>query len=347
MILFSARAMRRFVPSLLLALVVGAVPHVSTAQVTGLSDWSLYLDPGHSQTENMGIFNYSEAQKTLRVALYLQDMLQSRTDISAVYTSRTTDQQSVSLTQRTDQANSLGVSFYHSIHSNAGGPTTNNVLMLHGGWRLNGQTIEKTPHGGKRMGDMYEATVSSAMVLPSIGNYADRTFYQGFPDTHANQWPYLHVNRESNMASVLSENGFHTNPRQNQLNMNAEWKKKEAQAFYWGILDYHSITRSVHRIATGIVTDAESGKPINGAIVTADGQTYTTDTYASLFNQYSNDPDELANGFYYLEDMPSGSVTVSVSAPGYEPASATLALAETDFSELDFQLVSNVPPFFR
>ena len=56
---------------------------------------------------------------------------------------------------------------------------------------------------------MYEEALSTAMRLPTIGNYADRTFYQGFPDNHDNQFPYLFVNRTSSMASVLSEGGFH------------------------------------------------------------------------------------------------------------------------------------------
>ena len=50
--------MNRFLPLGLLALVLSPV---ASSQVTGLSDWSLYLDPGHSQTENQGIYGYSEA----------------------------------------------------------------------------------------------------------------------------------------------------------------------------------------------------------------------------------------------------------------------------------------------
>ena len=35
----------------------------TAAQVTGLSGWNIYLDPGHSQNENIGIYGYSEAKK--------------------------------------------------------------------------------------------------------------------------------------------------------------------------------------------------------------------------------------------------------------------------------------------
>ena len=338
--------MKSFVTAGLLALLLAAsatVPHAQT--VTGLSDWSLFIDPGHSGTdENVGIFGYAEPQKVLRVGLELREMLTTRTDIEAVHMSRTDDSQQVSLAQRTDLANTLAADFFHSIHSNAGPSTTNNVLMLYGGWRSNGQTVEKTPEGGGRMGAEYEEALAAAMRLPTIGNYADRTFYQGFPENHGNQFPYLFVNRTTAMASVLSEGGFHTNPRQNQLNMNAEWKRMEAQAFYWAILDWHDIPRSVHRIATGIVTDAENGRPINGATVTIDGKTYTTDTYASLFNQYSSDPDQLANGFYYLEDLGAGTHTVTVTAENYTTATTQVTMLDTEFSFADVQMVSTVPP---
>ena len=328
----------------LAALALAAAPHAQT--VTGLDGWSLYLDPGHSQTENDGIFGYSEAEKVVRVGLALREMLLTRTDIDTVYLSRTNDQEQVSLSQRTDEANALGADFFHSIHSNAAAPDVNNVLMLYGGWREDGETVEKTPEGGARMGAEYLDALSRAMRLPTAGqgNFADRTFYLGFPNTHDRLFPYLFVNRTTTMASVLSEGGFHTNPRQNQLNMNAEWKRLEAQAHYWAILDWHGVPRSTHRIATGIVTDAESGRPINGAVVTVSGKTYTTDTFESLFNQFSDDPDELSNGFYYLEGVDGGVQTVTASAPDYRTATVQVTVQDTTFSFADVALVSTVAP---
>ena len=45
------------------------------AQITGLSGWNIFIDPGHSQNENVGIYGYSEAHKVLRVGLALQRLL--------------------------------------------------------------------------------------------------------------------------------------------------------------------------------------------------------------------------------------------------------------------------------
>ncbi len=315
-----------------------------TAQVTGLSDWSIFIDPGHSQNENVGIYNYSEAKKALRIALYLQNLLETKTDISATYLSRTNDQQQVSLSQRTSSANSLGTDWYHSIHSNAGAPSSNSTLLLHGGWRKNGNTVEKTPKGGKRMSDIMVDLLTRGMRTTTSGNYADRTFYQGFPANHTNQYPYLHVNRESNMASELSEGGYHTNPMQNQLNMNADWKKIEAYTIFWTILKYHGLPRPSVDVVTGIVRDFESGKPVNGAVVSIEDTSYVTDTFESLFNQYSSDPNQLANGFYFLDGFEQDSLKITVEAEGFYPQSKTVARIDTFFTYADFDLISNIPP---
>lgn len=136
-----------YTPSRLLLFMVALVfvttlkPANSTAQeVTWLSGWSLFLDPGHSRTENQGLYNYSEAEKVLRIGLALREMLLSTTDIDTVYLSRDNDQISVSLSQRTDRANALAVDFFHSIHSDAGPASANSTLLLHGGWRSGGVT---------------------------------------------------------------------------------------------------------------------------------------------------------------------------------------------------------------
>jgi N-acetylmuramoyl-L-alanine amidase len=308
-------------------------------QVTGLSGWNIYLDPGHSQNENMGIYNYSEAKKNLRVGLNLRQMLLDWTDIDTVYICRTNDQQSVTLTQRTDQANSLGAAHYHSIHSDAatmGSPANSNLIMW-GQLGIGGP--EKTPYGGKKMSIIMNVLLTAGMRNTSRGAMGDRDFYQVAGST-----PYLHVNRETNMASELSEAGFHTNPTQNQLNMNANWKRMEAKTMFWTILRYHNITRPFAGTSIGIIKDLESGLAINGAIVSLEGQVDTTDTYQSLFYQYSNDPDLLRNGFYYFENISPGTHQLQVTAAGYDVYTADITMQDTFFTFKDVSLISNVPP---
>ena len=53
------------------------------ADVNGWGDFKLYLDPGHAQRENGGLYNYSEAEKVLRVAWSIRDYLLKYTDIQS------------------------------------------------------------------------------------------------------------------------------------------------------------------------------------------------------------------------------------------------------------------------
>ena len=118
--------------------------NVYLAQVTGLEGWDLFIDPGHSQDENMGINGYSEAKEVLQVSLYLMHILNEQTDIDTVYISRTNDNQSVSLYQRTNYANTVSASWYHSVHSDASSNTnTNRTLLLWG--QLNSCLLYTSP----------------------------------------------------------------------------------------------------------------------------------------------------------------------------------------------------------
>ncbi|MCG3120923.1 MAG: hypothetical protein ALAOOOJD_03818 [bacterium] len=322
---------------LVLTLILAILPFSElSAQVTGLAGWNIFLDPGHSQKENMGIYGYSEAEKNLRVALALRDLLLQTTDIDTVYISRTNDQQSVSLTQRTDYANSLGAAWYHSIHSDAGSATANSTLLLWGQYR---DGREKIPNGGKAISAPIVNLLTRGMRTTTRGAIGDCSFYGCTFDG-----PYLHVNRESTMPSELSEAGFHTNPTQNQRNMNAEWKKLEARTLYWAILQFHGIARPVAGFCAGIITDLESGVPVNGAQITLHGQTYTTDTFQSLFSKYTSDPNLLHNGFYYFDNLPQTTLDLIVTAEGYGGDTSQVAVVDTFFTFKDIQLISNVPP---
>jgi N-acetylmuramoyl-L-alanine amidase len=311
----------------------------SWAQVTGLSGWSIYLDPGHSRTENMGIYGYSEAEKTLRVGLHLREMLLTTTDIDTVFISRENDLVEVGLSQRTDEANALGAAWYHSIHSDAGSPEASSTLLLWGQYR---DGREKIPNGGKAMSDIMVDLLSRGYRTGTRGSRGDCSFYGC-----TSEGPYLSVNRRSTMPSELSEASFHTNPRQNQLNMNAQWKRLEAKTFYWTFLKSHSIPRPFVGTCVGIVSDLESGLAINGAEVQMGGQTYTTDTYETLFQKYSNDPQQLRNGFYYFENLSHGTFEMILSAPGYFRDTTTVTLSDTFFTFKDVQLISQAAPFVR
>lgn len=137
----------------------------------------------------------------------------------------------------------MDADFYYSIHSDASG-SKNETVFLFGGWKNNGVEIEKTPNGGKKFGDILDPNLSGVMRIPSRGNWYDRSFYEKGIATHGNQYPYLAVNRRSNMPSLLSEGGYHTDPDQQPRNMNDSYKRLEGYAAfvqYWNTADLKNL----------------------------------------------------------------------------------------------------------
>ncbi|NQT96354.1 MAG: Ig-like domain-containing protein [Candidatus Marinimicrobia bacterium] len=311
---------------------------LTCAQVTGLSNWDIWIDAGHSQDENMGIYGYSEARKNLRVALNLEDLLLTLTDIDTVGMTRRNDQVQVGLSERCYMANNWGASWFHSLHSDAGGSSANSTLLL---WGQLANGNPDPPVGGEAMSDiMIDLLTRGMRTYTIVGSIGDCSFYGC-----SGSGPYLAINRLTNMPSELSEAGFHTNPRQNQLNMNAEWKRLEAWTFFWSVLKYHDIPRPFVGIAAGIISNLDTGVPINGATVTLNGQTYTTDSHTSLFYQYSSDPDLLHNGFYYFENLPDSSLELIVTADDFYPDTMMITVRDTFFTFNDFELLSSRSPY--
>ncbi len=312
------------------------------AQVTGLDGWDLFIDPGHSQDENMGINGYSEAKEVLQVGLHLMDIFNEQTDIDTVFIARTNNNQSVSLYQRTNYANTVSASWYHSVHSDASSNTnTNRTLLLWG--QLNSGEPDP-PAGGEEMSDYMIDVLTQGMRIETTGSWGDCSFYT-WSDYCANSGgPYLYVNRNTNMPSELSEQGHHTNPAQNQLVMNEEYKRMLAYLLYWSILDYHQIERPVIDQLAGQIRDLESLEPINGAQVQVGQFQYTTDTYESLFSQFTSEENELKNGFYWFENLLEDSIEIIISADGYYSDTSIISMIDTFITFHDVELLSSQPP---
>ena len=338
---------------LAVALVACATPcFAQTPAVTGWGDYKFFLDPGHSGRENRGLWGYSEAQKVLEVAKTTREYLLQYTDIpeDAIKMCRETEADVVSLEERSDMANAWGADFYYSIHSDASS-TVNTTVTLFGGWRNNGVEIEKTPNGGKAFGEILNPNLTGVMRSTTRGNWYDRCYYDKTPETHTNQYPYLSVNRRTTMPSILSEGGYHTIASQQQLNMNAQYKRLEGFAAFQTILKYRELSLPVQTFLCGIITNSENNVPIDGATISVEGQTYTTDTWESLFKDYTLNPDMIHNGFYLFENLEAGkTVEVTFSAPGFDPITRTATIksnlegtSNDNVTWLDVQLTSNAP----
>ena len=331
-------------------------PAASAQTVTGLSSWSIVIDPGHgggggcgsgtSGCENTGVFGDSETEKALGVSLELDVLLRGQTDIRNVWLTRRSNNVNPGLEERVTFANQTGASYFHSVHSNAADATARSLFVL---WPQDGATNGEPAlyPGGRRMAQTMGPMLGRSMRVPlsNGGAWGECDFYgacaTASPTNPKGSRNY--VQRYTTMPSTLSEAGFHTNPTQNQFNMNAEWKRMEARTMFYSMLRFRDAARPAARIVMGVVSDVELGTAVNGAIAEASGARDTTDTYAGLFRRFTSDPTLLRNGFYYLENLPTGAQTLTVSAPGFVTATLSVAPVDTFFTIRDVGIVSALP----
>lgn len=329
-----------------LSILFFGAPKAEAQQVTGLRGWSVVLDPGHAETQNQGAFGYSEAEAVLATGLELRRLLQTYTDIDAVHMTRTTSSE-VTLSARVDFANATGAPFFHSIHSNAAdAPTANSLFVL---WPQLRDLREGIPNGGRRMSEIMGPLLGRSMRVPLSNNgaWGECSFYGVSTCGTGLKGSRNFVQRNTVMASALSEASFHTNPTINQLKMSADWKRMEARTMFYTYLRYLNVERPAFRAVMGIVSDRDSGQPINGAVVRVGEQTFTTDTWETNPNFRRLSPSNrnlLRNGFYYIEDAPAGPLPVTVSAEGFETFTGTVTAIDSFFTFLDVRMVNTIAP---
>ena len=303
-------------------------------EITGWGDFKLFLDPGHSMRENRGLWGYSEAEKVFAISQTIKEYLTTYTDMPAenLMLCREDEVTEVGLEERSDMANAWGADFYYSIHSDAAADN-NTTVTLFGGWMKNGVEVEKTPNGGKAFGEILCPNLTDMMMdfacTGTRGNWYDRCFYMRGETTHASQYPYLSVNRRSNMASLLSEGAYHTIAVQQQLNINVEYKRLEALAAFQSILKYRGLQVPSQSFLAGIIRNSENSTPINGVKVTVDGKTYTTDTWESVFNKYTKNENLIHNGFYFFEGLTIGQTyDVTFECDGFETKTVQVTIKD-------------------
>lgn len=141
----------------------------------------IYLDPGHGGSDpGAQGHGLQEKNLTLAIATQIRNMLVNEYDGAVIRMSRSSDR-TMSLVQRTNDANAWGADFYLSIHINAAGGT-GFESFIYPNLRAPTTTYQNHIHDE---------------VLKRI-DLRDRG------KKRAN----FHVLRESNMPAVLTENGF-------------------------------------------------------------------------------------------------------------------------------------------
>ncbi|MCU9612750.1 N-acetylmuramoyl-L-alanine amidase [Caldibacillus lycopersici] len=140
----------------------------------------IFIDPGHGGLDAGAVANgLQEKNLTLQIAQKMKTFLEEYENVS-IRMSRTGDQ-TVSLTERTNAANSWGADFYISVHINAGGGTG-----------FESYVYTSVPTRTRTIQDHIHDEILKLVNLTNRGQ------------KQAN----FHVLRESHMDAVLTENGF-------------------------------------------------------------------------------------------------------------------------------------------
>lgn len=176
-----------------------------------------YSTPGKRTPDGMREYEFNR-----EVAKYARQELLRYQDAEVLFTHE--DERDVPLKERTDRANSWGAQAFVSIHANAFG---------NGGWNM-AQGIETyfpvtTSPNSNRLASLVHRSLIQATARKDRGiKSAD-----------------FHVLRETNMAAILCECGFMTNPEEAQLLKSTNYRQTCALAIAKGLVEYFNLTLKI------------------------------------------------------------------------------------------------------
>ncbi|SET49052.1 N-acetylmuramoyl-L-alanine amidase [Salinibacillus kushneri] len=180
----------------------------------------LYLDPGHGGSDTGASGNgLDEKHIVLDIARRIRDILVSEYENVNVRMSRT-DDSTVSLSQRTNDANAWGADYYLSIHCNAfNGSATGYEDYIHISLSDSSQTAEYQ--------DIMHEEITKVNQLRDRGQ------------KKAN----FHVLRETTMSALLTENGFIDNVNDADLLRDPSYRQTLARGHVNGLASAFSLQR--------------------------------------------------------------------------------------------------------
>jgi N-acetylmuramoyl-L-alanine amidase len=287
---------------------------VGVAAGADLSGLKICLDPGHGDYPNIKPF---ETIINLKVGFDLMEYLEAANADTVIIT-RTDNIQNPSLSQREYIANSNNVDWFNSIHHNAFDGTANYSLVLYEElYSGDPEWSEAVTMSGIMGEDLY-----SSMRTTTYYIRGDRSFL-GYN---------LGVLNDLQMPGELSEASFFDyTPEKNRLR-NDDYLKMEARALATSFLDYFGADPLTTGHLSGIVTDEETGNPVDGVTATLwpDSLIYTAD--------------DSSNGLYLFDDLEPGTYWVTVQKESYNQWTDTVQVQANGFARLDFELANEMPP---
>lgn len=262
----------------------------------------IYIDPGHGGIDSGASGNgLLEKNVTLQIALAVRKYLGEYKGVS-IRMSRTTDK-TVTLKERTNDANSWGADYFLSIHINAGGGTGFESFIYSG--------LSNTSSAGKKRNSIHNKVVK-------VNGLTDRGKKQG----------NLHVLRESKMPSILTENGFIDTASDAKRMKNKAWIDRVGKAHAEGIADIYNLKKAspTSSSSTTSTTNAETYVLKNNKA----GYVTALDAKNSR-----NRKTTVSAGTYYVYKRSEGMINLSKSkgTPGswINPGSTTSTSTTTTF----------------
>lgn len=200
----------------------------------------VYVDPGHGGNDPGAAGNgLQEKNVTLAIATRVKNMLVNDYSNVTVRMSRTGDQ-TVSLAQRTNDANNWGADYFLSIHINAGGGTG------------------------------YEDYIHSSLADSSVTAGLRNTVHAEIVKVNelrnrGKKKANFHVLRESNMPAILTENGFIDHASDASLMKQNSWLDKVARGHVNGLEKALGLNKKqgdnvYYRVVTGSFTSKENAE---------------------------------------------------------------------------------------
>lgn len=194
----------------------------------------LYLDPGHGGKDAGASGNgLKEKDITLSIAKHIHSILSSDYKNVSVKMSRS-DDKTVSLKQRTNEANNWGADYFLSIHCNS----------------FNGSAQGFEDY-------IYNKLSDSSKTASYQNKLHKAVLKQNQLKDRAKKKENLHVLRESSMPALLTENGFIDNKHDAKLMKDDSWCKKVAQGHVDGLEKAFNLKRknnasqSAYRVIAG------------------------------------------------------------------------------------------------
>ncbi|CDQ38121.1 MULTISPECIES: N-acetylmuramoyl-L-alanine amidase [Virgibacillus] len=245
----------------------------------------LYLDPGHGGSDPGATGNgLYEKNINLDIALRIRNILTSEYNNVQVRMSRTTDA-TVSLNQRTNDANTWNADYFLSVHCNS----------FNGSARGYEDYIHSSLSDGSQTAQYRNQVHSEVTKVNQLRNRGKKK---------AN----FHVLRESAMPAILTENGFIDNPSDAALMRSASWRQTVARGHVNGLAKAFNLTKkpgsgSIYRVVAGSFksrdnaeqrVDMLQSKGINAFVdlVTISGQQWYR-VQAGAFTNRSNAEEQL------------------------------------------------------